>query len=331
MLIAVECAGAGDLDIANISNIFVSCGLIRGAPVPLDGTPSSLQFQEGSRWSSSLYSCASTVKARIKTVSFLSNGTSDTLSDLAVENIRPKSYRTPSEAPIWGVEDSGLATIQIRPVWGLISSAYTSFPNISIVQKPELYLPGGWQGSGFGSQLFDSHDNTPATTFGWESMNTIYYGLGTLSKSLPDYYGDTSIAVLGYWQNRSRDTDGVAAMINALWTDISAAAVVGTKGVDLTMEIRVNPAVHQVKYNILYAIPALIVAFCMVLVFVASAVLALIGKASVGAVVINLKKTSVGRVFMTFLAPEMSDLSMPSREWSVKNGRQVVMVVEKVE
>ncbi|KAH8891705.1 hypothetical protein GQ53DRAFT_865652 [Thozetella sp. PMI_491] len=325
--IGVVCAGASDLDIANISDIYVACGLVRGAPVPLDGTPSSLRFQDGSRWSSSLYSCASTLKARIKTVSFLTNGTSSTLSDLAVKNIRPKSYSSPSEAPIWGVEDSGLAVIQIRPVWGLVSSAYSSFPNVSIVQKPELYLPVGWQGSGVGSVEFNSQDNTPAATFGWESINTLYYGLSSEIRALPDYYGGTSVAVLSYWQKQSTDPKGIAAMMNTLWTDLAAPAVVGTKSVNSAMQVKVSPVVRRVKYNILYAIPAFLVAVSMALILAASVVLMLMGKVSGKAVVVNLKKTSVGRIFMTFLSPEASDLSMGSTEWSLKNGKQVVMVV----
>ena len=140
----IECAGAGGADLANISNIYVSCGLLRGPPQPIDA-PSPLLFSSGSTWASSLYSCASAVKATIKTVTFTLDGNGNgnsrpELSSLAVTSITPKTYSSPSSAPLWGIEDSGLKLFQIKPIWGLLSSGYSHMPNVSTVQKPELHL-----------------------------------------------------------------------------------------------------------------------------------------------------------------------------------------------
>ena len=68
------CQGAGGLDLANITNLAVSCGMVFGAARRSDGTH-SLIFAPGTNWTVPLYSCATATKAVIKEVSFSYNGT----------------------------------------------------------------------------------------------------------------------------------------------------------------------------------------------------------------------------------------------------------------
>jgi len=116
------CTGAGNSDFANISNILVNCGFMTGVPQRIS-PGSSLLFEKGSVWSQKMYTCASAVKATIKTVSFNYNGTQNSLKSLAVTDIKPKAYKDESAMPIWGVEDTGNAWSSegINLIWGLLS------------------------------------------------------------------------------------------------------------------------------------------------------------------------------------------------------------------
>src|SRR5690606_24659483 len=85
--ITTICTGAGNADQANINSIYTGCGLLRGAPIRVDDGPPSL-MEHGSQWSSQLHSCAATVRASIKTVTFSYNGTENNgLESLLVDKI----------------------------------------------------------------------------------------------------------------------------------------------------------------------------------------------------------------------------------------------------
>jgi len=76
-----------------------------------------------------MYTCASAVKATIKTVSFSYNGTQNSLKSLAAIDIKPKIYKDENSLPIWGVEDTGNAwnTEGINLIWGLVSPEYALY------------------------------------------------------------------------------------------------------------------------------------------------------------------------------------------------------------
>ena len=80
---------------------------MRGIAQRVDGG-SQFTFEGGSKWSAPLYSCASAVKANIKTVSFLMNGTAPGLGSIVVTDVHDKEYPDNSSMPLWGIEDSGL-------------------------------------------------------------------------------------------------------------------------------------------------------------------------------------------------------------------------------
>jgi hypothetical protein len=120
--INILCPGAGGADIANISSIYVGCGLLRAAPRRVNDGPAAL-FDDGSEWHSPLLSCATGVRAIIKTVTFSMNGTQG-LDSLSVKRISPKVYDSDDDLPTWGVEDFGLTLAGYHPAWGLISPEY---------------------------------------------------------------------------------------------------------------------------------------------------------------------------------------------------------------
>src|SRR5262249_47533100 len=149
---------------ANMNTSVVGCSVIYGAAVPKDaGTNSPLIVSPGSEWTVPVHSCASAVKALVKTVKFRFNGT--TLDDLVIVSAEPKAYTNPQDMPLWAVEDLGNRTIQDgKPFWGLLgpsSSPAVDYPsNLSTISRESLYLPGYLDDF---TDLFDDTGPTPLT------------------------------------------------------------------------------------------------------------------------------------------------------------------------
>ena len=136
------CQGVEGGDYANITNIFVACGLMVAIPQRQDSSL-NLLFNSGGKWSQRLYSCASAVKATIKTVNFHLNGTQG-LKSLSVTSVEAKVFPDDTSKPLWGVENTGnrYKISQLPMIWGLVSSAYENNENVSTVRQESLYLPG---------------------------------------------------------------------------------------------------------------------------------------------------------------------------------------------
>ncbi|KAG7288263.1 hypothetical protein NEMBOFW57_007794 [Staphylotrichum longicolle] len=284
------------------------------------------------------------VEATIKTVTFTldgngngnGNGKSNPgLSSLAVTSITPKAYSSLSSAPLWGIEDSGLKLFQIKPIWGLLSSGYSHMPNVSTVQKSELYLVGMGDSTYspyFGNKGMSTADNIPAANFPFIGLNTVYYHLDSIINSgLPDYLGRSSLGSMAKWQSRVTSASDAASMLNSIWADITAAAVVGTKGAhDVDgLKIGVRPVVHRIKFHMAFAVPAFLVLAASLAVLVAAAVMSVLpGGSSLRALRVNLKRTAVGRALALLTAdgPEAAEgaFILGEREWSLRNGPKEV-------
>ncbi|RSL54113.1 hypothetical protein CEP51_014771 [Fusarium floridanum] len=271
-LATLLCSGSGPLNVANISNIYVGCGLLRGAPKRVDNGPPAI-FERFSRWSSPLYSCAAALRATIKTVSFTINGASS-MNGMAITSVLDKRYPT-HDYPLWGVEDSGLSLHGFSPVWGLVSSAYEKFPNISLVRQPSLYLVG-YSGPGADSLSGNSTtQNMPGSDFPILAMNAVLDFVDVSSSDWPfDLTGRSSISVFTRWQNLSSTPGGASTILDLLWTDIAASAVVGTKGVlgegnralgNDTATVHVKMMARRIKYRHAFGIPAFILLTMMAL------------------------------------------------------------------
>jgi hypothetical protein len=326
----VVCSGAGAEDMANISNIFVACGLMRGAPQRVDeGSP--LILDGGSQWSSPLYACASAVKATAKTVSFNLNGTQG-LQSLSVTDLRAKVYLDSNSVPLWGVEDSGMTNDDISPVWGLISPVYENYPNISVVRQESLYLPG-YPVDDFGYSSV-SYENMPASDFAPSAMSGAY-AIPPLIGTNPsvDYSGYSNMAMYVRWQNLSKTPEGASTIVNLIWTDMAASAIVGTKGVlgpgnagsaRDTVQIVIQPIVSKIKYRYLFAIPACVLAV-MILIISSIALLTLIlRRSNLDTMRRRLYQSSTGRILTMFLYPGDCDMKTTSKKWSQAVGTKDV-------
>ncbi|KAK2922718.1 hypothetical protein FoTM2_017571 [Fusarium oxysporum f. sp. vasinfectum] len=320
---------------ANITNILVGCGLMRGVPQRQDpGTP--LTFETGSKWSQKMFACASAVKATIKTVSLTYNRTDGFFKTLAVADIKDKQYTDKGSIPLWGVEETGdrYRLSQLNLIWGLVSPAYQESANVSTVRRPSLFLPG-WIDLLLidNSRLMKSRNNLPGSDFSVAVLSAAYSVGGLFSNGLMDYTGKSSIAMWARWQNLSSNAGTAALIPNLIFTDISASAVVGTKGVlgpgntarQNLVPISVTPMITTVRYHVLYAIPAAISAL-LLLVIACGALLATFLKwEGLKQMRQHLQQLSPGRIYTTLLLPgEGSNMLMLGEDWSKKFGGEVI-------
>ncbi|KAJ3498075.1 hypothetical protein NLG97_g1406 [Lecanicillium saksenae] len=324
------CTGADDTagnstKQATISNIYMQCGILRGAPVRInDGSP--LLFEEGSKWSSKLYTCAATVRATIKTVSFSFNATdsSRALDGLRVTGIDSKEYINDTEVPLWGFEESGSTFDAIQPLWGLISSDYQSRQNLSSVRQPYFFIPG--YRSLFGRFGPKPLPNLASSIFASRTMDQVF---AFDDHGGFDLQGSSSTAILRRWQSLSQNATSAATIIKLTWTDLASSAVVGTKGVmgrlnkdksDSFPHIQVSPIERTITYRFSYGIPAFVLLLSFILVGITSMISACLQNAGVARLRLRIHQTSVGRAYTTHLYPDDSSLTMSSREWRESNG-----------
>jgi hypothetical protein len=91
------CAGTTAYSNVNINGSVVGCSLLYGAANRTDGG-SPLIGDPGSPWSIPIYSCATAVKATIRTVTFQYNGTG--IKALNIMGTTPKQYQDNSSLPL---------------------------------------------------------------------------------------------------------------------------------------------------------------------------------------------------------------------------------------
>ncbi|SPO07433.1 uncharacterized protein DNG_10127 [Cephalotrichum gorgonifer] len=331
--INVICSGAGNADPANVTNIYATCGLLRGAPQRTDGGPRSLQ-EDGSQWSSPLHVCATAVKALVKTVTFTVNGTD--LAGLHVDAIEDKKYDSEADMPLWGFEETGLNVGAVDPIWGLISDEYEKHDNVSALRQPQIYLPGYAPANLPPSLSATMGSNIPGSDFASLTMNTVF---GLSGNEWPfDLLGAASMAIFTRWQNLSSTPEKATDIINLLWTDLAASAVVGTKGVlgsfndgAEAAEVKVRPIGHRITYNLLYGIPAFILGLVLLLLLAQMLFAMCFGQASMARLRLRYQQLSPGRIFTTVIFPQYSSLTMRRQEWEPANGGMKIKLGSFVE
>lgn len=310
--VGLACQGAGGLDLANITNAAAQCGLMYGAP-RRQGEGSSILFDPGSNWSMPLYSCITTTKAIIKTVSLQFNG-SDDLSGLTVSDIQDKVYADNASIPLWGVEQTNNTLTDVLPLWGLLSSADQGNISLSTLQKEFLYLPG-YLSSVSGFTPGASYQNLPGVNFYADAIGTAFdiYNEGY---GLTDYTGQSNLALFRQWQELSQSPTDAARILNLVWTDSAANSVVGTKTLQDPQQQALQkrdsntgasaasssllPEVlnykRRVQYHYPYGIPAFLTLLLTVGLLMATLVATLLGRSGPNQMRSLLNKTSQGRI-----------------------------------
>jgi hypothetical protein len=320
---------------ANITNILVGCGLMRGVPQRQDpGTP--LTFETGSKWSQKMFACATAVKATIKTVSLTYNSTDGSFRTLAVTDTKDKQYKDKGSMPLWGVEKTGYRyrLPELNLIWGLVSPAYQENANISTVRQPSLFLPGWINPLSISDTTFiNPGQNLPGSDFSVSVLSAAYSVGGFSSNGWMDYTGKSSIAMWARWQNLSLNAETAALIPNLIFTDISASAVVGTKGVlqpgntarQNLVPISVTPMILTVRYQVPYAIPAAITALLLLVIACGALVATFLRRDGLSQMRRQLQQLSPGRIYTMLLSPgASSDMLMQGEDWNKKFGGDVI-------
>lgn len=335
------CAGAGNADIANISNIATECGLMYGSPRPQNGG-SSFQFYPGTNWSIPLYACASTTKAVIKTVDFQFNQTDD-LAGVKVIGLADKLYSDEASMPLWGVEKTNNNLSDVNAIWGLVSSPNQGNISLSTLRKESLYLPGFVN---YGDvSTFRKIRNFPGTTFHLEALSSIFQ----IGQSVEiDYTGKSSLALARLWQKHSHNTESAHQILNLVWTDLAANSVVGTRGMHddpkAVKRAEANDDKYpvlkyhrRIRYRLQYAVPAIFVLILLVLILIAT-VLSCLRDSGIKKLKRFLMKTSQARILTARLygtsSPEMdSDRGLwgDKKSWRETMGRKEITLSQQHE
>lgn len=359
--LAELCAGSLFDSPANIDSSIVGCSLLYGPGNRIDGG-NSLIPDQGSRWSVPIYSCASAIQATVRTVTFqYKNGTG--LDALSVTSALPKVYADVIGTPRWAVESLADFTISdAQPTWGILGTSNESVVdpsastyNMSTLVSDRLYLPGyidqNYPLLNAAKGITDSQQNLPGVDFYrqslYEALTVVALRTRGYQGQLPDYSGQTSLALYAKWQNMTLSANGTAGIINLIWTDLAANTVVGTKGWGLTAASLENstlfitnasvsteqsvaglPSTSQVpitlyqrhiRYRLPYAIPAIIVLATILLIF--STLLVLLGQRRTGSTKMRqlLDGTAAGRIMALLMWPKVGE--MTGIEWirNVKN------------
>lgn len=338
--IANECNGVVATSKSNMSNIAVGCGLVYGVPRLADGQ-TKLAYDPGVRLSMPLLSCASAVKMNVKKFSFRFNGT-EGLRSLRVDSISDQS--SDSKPLYWGVENNSGLDVNIQdaaPLWGLVSSTTPESDELSVVKSPQLYLPGNL---GIFTILSGSgSDNVPGSKFAIDALSSLYDGsVFDPDEGYAGYGGKNSVAMFAQWQRLSATANGTARIINLIYADLAANALVGTKSwlqssnnipgtgntnqkrqtsttsADASQAIAQVPVrifSRQIRYRWLFGIPAYVSVLLSLALGSATLILVCLGRASTSKMRAYLHATSVGRSLSLFLYPGECEPQTTSRRW----------------
>jgi hypothetical protein len=339
------CSGVSSNANSNLSSVAVGCGIVYGNP-RLENGKTALFYDPGTKLSMPVYSCATAVKTSIKTFTFRFNGT-EGLKSLHVDSIKDQ---TPSNTH-WGVENnndrSDLDIESAPPVWGLVSSDTKPTKNLDVVKSPHLYLPGKL-GTFTPSLSSIGNDNMPGLNFHVEALYTIYNGgLGDTVLGVADYSGQMSIGMYAKWQQLMASTNGTAHIVDLIFTDLAANALVGTKswlessnfipGGDqssssgnnkvkrqsttpsttsqTTAKVPVRLFTRRIQYNYLYGIPASIAVLLSCLIGTLTLLYFITGKTSISKTKHYLHATSPGRIMSLFLYPGECEPQTSTSRW----------------
>lgn len=249
---------------------------------------------------------------------------------MTVTRIADKTYSDDSSKPLWAVEKTDMLLRDVNPIWGIVSSPDQGNISLSTLRKESLYLPGFANMAG--TSTFDESRNLPGTKFHLNALSTAYE-IG--STDVMEYTGKSSLALAKLWQRCSRHAASSHKVLNLVWTDLAANAVVGTRGMhEQSGSIHKRAAASQdddlypvlnhhrrIRYHLQYAIPAIIVLVLTVLILLATLV-SCIRDSGIRKLKRFLMKTSQARILTARLYGTSSPEGMNSDRgmWSDKKG-----------
>ncbi|KAI9823872.1 MAG: hypothetical protein M1832_002189 [Thelocarpon impressellum] len=317
----------------NFSDAELLCAGYGGADVSKDVNLASLIFDPGTKWTQSLYVCASGVRASIKRVHFTINNTA-LLSDTRIEKVLERDHPDPASMPLWAVENSDLNISDVSLAWGLVGDEYERAASLLTRRSKDFWLPAaspvleltGVVDSFAGAKVFSA------------ALNSVYNLAATSmgDSAAISYSGKDNFAMFAKWQQLSQAPDTASRIINLIYTDLLAFATVGTKSVFSTSPQGVDPSlsaqspstgfrevqeyVHRIQYNLLFAIPAFAVLFLWMCILVTAVVLWAARRFTLRQLRHLLNQTAMGRVTTNLLHPGLTAPDAPTSIWVEKAG-----------
>ena len=329
------CQGGTSTRQANTSNIALQCGYLFGAPRPTSNDDTRIA-QPFSTWTQSLYVCSSSVRASIKSVALSFNSSSNgnsSLENLRVRKVTDKTYDNNSSAPLWGVERTFKPMSDVSPLWGPVAEKYALSSDLTTFRGPKFYLPGTNAGIVKVNIVTDSLAAPKAFA---AALLSVYEDAVQQSSygEIADYTGKNNVALNKKWQDLSLNATSANKIINLIYTEIIATAMVGTKSSahNARMPIaaaRAGPSsppgvaayARRLHYNWRYGVPAALV--LLVVIIVAVVLLAcLIFRFKWKDFTQLLNQTSTGRVVTNFLDPYSGVRDSKTEGWLAVAGGQ---------
>ncbi|EAW25673.1 uncharacterized protein NFIA_044920 [Aspergillus fischeri NRRL 181] len=324
------CGGTTSSSPSTITSALIGCGLVYGAANRTDGV-SPLRTDPNSPWSIPLYICASAVKASLKTVSFRYNGTG--LDGLSITSLSQKTYPSP---PLWAVEDLPDRTLEeVQPLWGILPSNTTSpepAVNLSTIASTSLYLPGYIDPTttpftGLAPVPVSTGQNLPGVDFYTQALYRALSISRPAGQPFADYAGWTSLALYAKWQTLSTTAAGAAKILDLVWTDFAANAMVGTRAVAEHNQVRpVTVFERRIRYRLPYAVPGIVVLAATLGIVAGLVVLGCMRRTGISRLKGFLEKTAVGRVLGLVLLGEEEEMGM---DWVSKVGGKRVKITDE--
>jgi hypothetical protein len=303
------CAGFFGGDDANITNTAVQCAMLVGGPSRTDGGDSRID-EAFSSWQQPVYACASTVRAKLQTlsISYNSSATSGTfdLSDLTL------TRQDSSNSITWGVENTGLPIGGVDPYWGPVSDQNQNNPSLFTLQSNILYLPAGV------ASLGRMDKTCHAMALPQYALHTSMGGYST--QNLYDYSGASNVALRQLWTNLSLSASTASRISNLIWTDIMTNNLYSNISVQSTVVMQNIPSVG---YNLLYAIPAFLYLFVWLLILISVIILFAVKRISLHTIRQALYQTSLGRIVIN-IATSSPNFNMRTRDW-IETGNNTVI------
>lgn len=306
-------------EVVKYVNSNVKCSYFLGMPQRANGG-SSLEEELGEKWRTPLNICAGAVKASIKKVTFMANGSS--FDNIYVTSVIPKDY-TSSQLPLWAMENfhSPLSIGATKSaIWGIVDPSLDATPGYNFTRSATFYLPSAYplyQNEPDPSQVYS--DNLAAAIAPFNTLDGVMKGTlieNEYSPYMPSYRGTNNLALRSRWESLSGTADGAARVLALVWTDVFANIVVGTRSRAAEMrpdgvEYEAVPGLvsvfeRRVAYDVRFAVPAVLLAALWVVVVVGAGWSAVVHGSTPGRMKRLLNDTSLGRVIVESESVELS-------------------------
>ena len=334
------------MDYTNISNIHVECGLAFGAATRKNGHD-SLIFEPEAWYTQPIYSCASTVKANIKTVQSKYNSTvgdarsrssGPDMRASTVQSIKAKEYPDKESMSLWGAETVNFVVHDLTHLWGLVSPEHRYNANLTTRRTAQLHLPGkgGTRSAEIMGYQFIPGTSGPANVLAGVYADSVSDLCGG---GIVDYSGSSNMAMLSKWREYSKNETTLSRIMHLIWTDIAANMLVGTRNwntkSNLPPNLQKRDGVAQLEEtpvcgHHLRAPDSLQVVLCnssllslalVALITIAALLLMLFGGGTPSRVDYYLKHLSSGRLLVAAKYPA-EDKEAPTKVWIKQVGRR---------